>query len=250
MRANFALGASATAAALLLLPAIAVAQQQPTEPGWPLPIQNNPILGYASLNQNELRIGDGTTYRWDGEGWYGGNLNRLWVKSEGNLETSSGATNEAEVQALYSRAISPFFNLQLGVRYDFDPTPSRGWAAFGVEGLAPLGWDIDAFVFASDGGYLGARLEGYYNLYLTQRLVLQPQFELNAYSRADRPTRTGTGLSDADFGLRLRYQIRREFAPYIGVTYATVYGSSADFARETGHSISELRFVVGIHAWL
>jgi copper resistance protein B len=250
MRGRLGLEASAVAVSILLLPAVAAAQQQPTEPGWPSPINNNPLLGYAILNQNELRLGDDTTYRWDGEGWFGGNLNRLWVKSEGSLETSSGSTREAEVQALYSRAISPFFNLQMGTRYDFYPMPSRGWAALGIEGLAPLGWDIDAFVFASDGGHLGARLESYYDLYLTQRLVLQPQFELNAYSRADRLTLTGTGLSDGDFGLRLRYEIRREFAPYVGVTYETAFGSTADLEREVRQSSSQLRFVVGIHAWL
>lgn len=250
MRVKLALNASAVAVALLLLSEIAAAQQQPTEPGWPLPLNNNPVLGYASLNQNELRLGSDTTYRWDGEGWYGGNVNRLWFKSQGNFETSNAVADVAEVQGLYSRAISPFFNLQIGVRYNFYPTPSRGWAAFGVEGLAPLGWDINAFAFVSDGGHLGARLEGYDDLYLTQRLILQPQFELNAYSRADRPTLMGTGLTDGDFGLRLRYELRREFAPYIGVTYTSVFGSTADLGREAGISISELRVVLGIHAWL
>lgn len=230
-------------------PVAAFAQQQPAEPGWPQPVENDQSFGYAILKQNELRVGSPTSYRWEGEGWYGGDLNRLWVKSEGSVDTSSGTTDEAEVQGLYSRAVSAFFNLQGGVRYDFDPT-SRGWAALGVEGLAPLNWEIGAFVFASSGGHLGARLEGDYDLYLTQRLVLQPQFELNAYSRPDPAARIGTGLTDADFGLRLRYELRREIAPYIGVTYEAKYGATADIARAAGLSAGEARFVAGIRASL
>ena len=238
-----------TGVMLTVLPIAAYGQQQPAEPGWPQPVDNERLFGYGILNQNELRVGSTTAYRWEGEGWYGGDLSRLWIKSEGSLATSRGTLEEAEVQGLYSRAISAFFDLQAGIRYDFDPT-SRGWAALGIEGLAPLNWEVGAFAFAGDGGRIGARIEGYYDLRLTQRLVLQPQFELNAYSRADRLARTGSGLSDGDFGLRLRYEIRRQFAPYVGVTYEAKYGTAADMARSARESTSELRFVAGIRAWL
>ncbi len=231
-----------------LLPALAFAQQQPSEPGWPQPIENDRLFGYAMLNQNEVRVGDGTAYRWDGEAWYGDNLNRLWVKSEGSVDTATGTVEEGEVQGLYSRAISAFFNLQAGIRHNFDVSSSRNWAALGIEGLAPLNWDIDAFVFVSSSGHLGARFEGFYDLYLTQRLILQPQIELNAYSRPDRAAGIGTGLSDADFGMRLRYEIRRQFAPYIGVTYEAKYGSTADLARAAGASSGQVRFVAGVRA--
>ena len=232
-----------------LLPMASYGQQRPAEPGWPQPVDNERMFGYAMLNQNELRAGSTTSYRWDGEGWYGGDLSRLWIKSEGSLATSRGTLEEAEVQGLYSRAVSAFFDLQAGIRYDFDPT-SRGWAALGVEGLAPLNWQVGAFVFAGDGGRIGARVEGYYDLHLTQRLVLEPQFELNAYSHADRGARTGSGLSDGDFGLRLRYEIRRQFAPYVGVTYEAKYGTAADLARSAKEPTSELRLIAGIRAWL
>lgn len=233
----------------VLLPTAARGQQQPAEPGWPQPVDNARPLGYAMLNQNELRAGSITSYRWEGEGWYGGDLSRLWIKSEGRLATSSGALEEAEVQGLYSRAVSAFFDLQGGIRYDFDPA-SRGWAALGIEGLAPLNWQIGAFVFAAEGGRIGARIEGYHELHLTQRLVLEPQFELNAYSRADRIARTGGGLSDGDFGLRLRYEIHRQFAPYVGITYEAKYGTTADLARAAREPTSELRIIAGIRAWL
>lgn len=232
-----------------LLPIAAQAQQQPAEPGWPQPVDNGRLSGYALLNQNELRFGSTTGYRWEGEGWYGGDLSRFWIKSEGSVATSSATLEEAEVQGLYSRAVSAFFDLQAGIRYDFDPT-SRGWATVGIEGLAPLNWEVGAFVFAGDGGRVGARVEGHYDLHLTQRLVLQPQFELNAYSRADRMARAGSGLSDGDFGLRLRYEIRRQFAPYLGVTYEAKYGTAAALARAAREPTGELRLIAGIRAWL
>jgi Uncharacterized protein involved in copper resistance len=210
-----------------------------------------PLISYAMLNQNEWRTGDGvSTYRWEGEGWYGGNINRAWFKSEGNLDTNTGTLNEGEVQALGSHAITPFFNLQGGLRYDLPSAGvSRGWATFGVEGLAPMFVDLDAFVFASDNGQYSARLDGYYNLYITQRLVLQPQAELNWFSKADPRVARGAGLATLDSGLRLRYEFRRQFAPYIGITYEKKYGQSATLARRAGERSEDLRAVVGIRLW-
>jgi copper resistance protein B len=234
----------------LLLPAMAKSGQQPTKPGWPQPVENNRAFGYVALDQNELRVGEGQSlYRWDGEGWYGDNLNRAWFKTEGSLELDSGTFDEAEAQALYSRAISPFFNLQAGVRYDFNPTPSRAYGVISVEGLAPMFIETTAAIFIGDGGHYAARLEGYYDLWLTQRLVLQPQVEANFYSASERDRGIGSGFSDIDTGLRLRYEIRREIAPYIGVTYHGKFGQTADFARAKGESVDQVRFVVGLRVW-
>ncbi|HEX4024891.1 MAG TPA: copper resistance protein B [Steroidobacteraceae bacterium] len=239
------------AAAGGLLAIGAEAQQQPTQAGWPQPVHNDPLLGYAVVNQNELRTGDGSsTYRWDAEGWYGDNLNSAWVKTEGNLDTGTSALDEAEAQLLYSRAVSTFFDLQAGVREDFAPGPARSWGAVGIEGLAPLYWNIGAFAFVSDSEHLGARLEGYYDLLLTQRLILQPQFELNVYSRNDPRREIGAGFSDLDTGLRLRYEIRRELAPYIGVTYENRYGHTAALTRGQGAPIEQVRLALGIRARL
>jgi copper resistance protein B len=233
-----------------LLPVATRAGQQPTQPGWPQPVNNDRWFGYGILNQNELRAGEGQSiYRWDGEGWYGDNLNRAWFKSEGSLGLHTGTFDEAEAQALYSRAISPFFNLQGGVRYDFNPTPARAYGAFGVEGLAPMFLEMGAFGFVSDGGHCAARLEGHYDMRLSQRLVLQPQFEADLYSASERDRGIGSGFSELDTGLRLRYEIRRQFAPYIGVTYQSKFGQTADFARDAGESVSAVRFVVGVRVW-
>lgn len=233
------------------LPPFAACAQQPTEPGWPNAMNTNPLLGYAILHQNEIRTGTGTTvYRWDGEGWYGGNINRAWFKTEGNLDTRTGALDDTEAQALYSRAISPFFDLQAGARYDFGNMPGQGLAVIGVEGLTPLFFDVGAHAFIASNGHLGARIDGSYSLYVTQRLVLQPQIEMNFYSKQDARRGTGSGLSDIDTGLRLRYEVTREFAPYIGVVYESKYGGSAALARAVGQRTGGVRLTLGIRLWI
>lgn len=201
------------------------------------------------INLAELQIGDNHPgYRWDGEGWFGGDLNRFVVKSEGNGSASHGL-DEAEVQALYSRAVGPYFDLQAGVRQDIRPTPARTYATVGFEGLAPYWFQTEGALFLSNKGDLLGRLEGYYDQYITQRLVLQPRVELN-FAAQDVPNdKIGSGLSDAELGLRLRYEIRREFAPYIGVSWDRKVGRTADYARAEGENPSSLNFVIGIRAW-
>ena len=226
------------------------AAQQPTQPGWPQPMHNNLPFGYTVFNQNEIRArGDERVWRWDSESWYGGNINRFWIRSEGSLDTRSRKFDDAEAQALYSHAISPFFNLQTGARYAFTPGPSNGSAVFGVEGLAPLNWEVGAFAFISTGGHYAARIEGNYDLLLTQRLILQPQFEINFHSKDDARRGIGAGLSDLDSGIRLRYEIKRQFAPYIGLTFTKKYGRTADMAALKGAITEELRFTAGIRIW-
>lgn len=191
-------------------------------------------------------------YRWDGEAWFGGDINRFTLKSEGEgvLGGRSGTFMEtAEVQALYSRAIGPYFNLQGGVRYDFKPNPSRTYATIGVEGLAPYWFETEAALFLSNKGEVLGRVEGYYDQRITQRLVLQPRLELNLSAQNVPETRIGAGISNAEFGLRLRYEIRRQFAPYIGVSYDRKLGKTADYARADGESVKATSFVIGVRTW-
>ena len=188
------------------------------------------------------------SYRWEGEAWFGGDLNRFVVKSEGRGDFR-GKTGEAEVQALYSRAISPYFNLQGGVRYDIRPTPSRGYATIGIEGLAPYMFKVGGALFLSDRGDVLARAEGYYDQRITQRLILQPRVELNFAAQDIRATGIGAGLSDIELGLRLRYEIKREFAPYIGVSYDSKIGNTARFARADGERVSAASLVIGVRTW-
>lgn len=200
-----------------------------------------------NLAEVQARAGrDG--YRWDGEAWVGGDINRLWLKSEGE-----GAFREsvesAEVQALYSRAIGPYFNVQAGVRHDFQPSPTRTYATVGFEGLAPYMFEVEGALFLSNKGEVLGRLEGYYDQRLTQRLILQPRVEFNLSAQDVPEIRLGSGLTDAELGLRLRYEVSRQFAPYVGVSYQAKTGRTADFARADGKDPTTTSFVAGVRFW-
>jgi copper resistance protein B len=212
------------------------------------PVDDQHIFYHATLDEFEGRFGRDNSLRWEGEAWAGTDQNRLWLKSEG--EVANGAVEDGQQQLLYSRPISTYFDVQLGTRYDLDSRPGRGWAALGIEGLAPLFFHVSATAYASDTGHYAAKLEGSYDQLLTQRLILQPQIEMNFYTKDDPVRLTGSGLADIDTGLRLRYEISRKFAPYIGVTYAAKFGRTASFARDAGESSGDLRFSFGVRAWL
>ena len=201
------------------------------------------------FNLAEIQFRNGrNAFEWNGQGWYGGDIDRLWIKSEGDGEFGH-SVERAEVQALYSHAIDPYFNLQGGIRYDFKPNPSRVYATVGIEGLSPSFFELEGALFLSNKGELLARAEGYYDQRITQRLILQPRAELNFAAQNTRETRTGAGLSDAEIGLRLRYDIRREFAPYVGVQYRRAFGNAARYFREAGEDPKGWSLLTGIRAW-
>jgi copper resistance protein B len=206
-------------------------------------------ISKVMINIAEYQAGPGGGgYRWDGRGWYGGDINRLVVKAEGEGNGNDGV-EAAEVQALYSRAIARYTDAQIGIRHDFAPGPERTYVAVGLETLLPYWFEVEGAAFLSDKGDLIGRLEGSYDLQLTQRIVLQPQAELR-WSAQDIPELgTGSGISHAELGLRLRYEIKREFAPYIGVAYERTFGRTSDFARARGENVESTRFVVGIRTW-
>ncbi|HEY9091371.1 MAG TPA: copper resistance protein B [Parasphingorhabdus sp.] len=192
------------------------------------------------------RSGD-DAYLWDVQGYYGGDINKLWFKSEG--EGSFGeSTEQAEVQALYSRAITPFFDLQAGVRHDF-AGPDRTHAVIGIQGLAPYMFEIDGAAFLSDKGDLTARIEAEYDQRLTDRLILQPRAEMNLSAQDIPELGIGAGIDSVELGLRLRYEIKREFAPYIGIEQEWKTGNSADYARLSGEDPSVTNYVVGVRFW-
>lgn len=187
-------------------------------------------------------------YRLDGEAWLGGDSDRLVVKSEGEGDVR-GALGSAEVRALYSHAIGPYFNLQGGVRQDIRPTPARTYATLGIAGLAPYWFEVEAAAFISTHGELLARLEGYYDQRITQRLILQPRAELNVSAQRVRAVGIGSGLTAADLGLRLRYEIRRELAPYVAVTWERRLGDTARLARASGQDTGGPALALGIRGW-
>ena len=200
----------------------------------------------VNLAEVQFRPGrDG--YRWDGEFWSGGDVDRLTVKSEG--EGAFGGDAGGEVQLLYSRAVGPYFNLQAGVRQDIAPGPDRTYASVGFEGLAPYWFDVEGAVFLSDRGDVLARLEGYYDQRITQRLILQPRVELNLSAQDVPSAGIGTGVTDAEAGLRLRYEIAREVAPYVGVSWERQFGDTARFSRARGDDTGGFSFVAGVRTW-
>jgi copper resistance protein B len=199
------------------------------------------------LAEYQIRKGrDG--YRWEGEGWLGGDINRLVVKSEGEGTAHEGL-DSAEGRLLYSRALDPYWNLQAGVRHDFNPKPSRTYATIGFEGLAPYWFELEGALFLSDKGDLLARIEASYDQRLTQRLILQPRAEFNFAAQDMAGQGVGSGLVDAELGLRLRYEVVREFAPYVGFTYEGKAGDTRRFARAAGDDVRSTGFVIGVRAW-
>ncbi|WBY07033.1 copper resistance protein B [Sphingomonas sp. 7/4-4] len=211
--------------------------------------QGGQIFHQIMFNLAEYRARQGRDgYHWDGEAFVGGDIDRLWLKSEG--EGAFGERLEsAEVQALYSHAIGPYFNLQAGVRQDFGRGPDRTYATVGFEGLAPYMFEVEGALFLSTKGDLLGRLEGYYDQRITQRLILQPRVELNLAPQDVPENRIGAGLTDAELGLRLRYEITRQFAPYVGVAWEAKTGRTADFARADGEDPTTTSFVAGLRIW-
>ncbi|MBI1182133.1 MAG: copper resistance protein B [Alphaproteobacteria bacterium] len=208
-----------------------------------------PLLS-VQADRLEYQSNDGSPLLlWDVRGWYGGDRDKLWVRSEGTYLFDGGAVDEAEVQARYSRAVSPYFDLQIGVRQDFGPGPSRTHGVIGIQGLAPHWFEIDAALFVSDHGDLTARLEAEYDLFLTQRLILQPRLELDVAFQDVAELGIGSGLSSVAAGARLRYEIDRQFAPYVGVSWTRKLGGTADFARASGEAPGGVSFVAGVRWW-
>ncbi len=198
----------------------------------------------------EYTFGDGESdLVWEGQGWIGGDLNKFWIKTEGHYEFDESDLDEFELQLLYSRAISSFWELQAGVRHDFEPDPSRSYATIGLQGLAPQWFELDAGFFLSDKGDLSARLEAEYELRLTQRLLLQPRLEINAAFSDDTAIGVASGLSTAEAGIRLRYEFRREIAPYIGVSWNHAFGDTRELLRSGGESSSEFLWLIGLRFW-
>lgn len=186
-------------------------------------------------------------YLWDFQGYYGSTTERLWFKSEG--EGAFGSSPEdAEVQALYAKAIAPFWDVQAGVRHDI-AGPDTTHAVIGVQGLAPYMFEVDAALFVSHRGDVTARIEGELDQRITQRLILQPRIEANLSAQDIPELGIGAGLDQIEAGVRLRYEIAREFAPYIGIEQSWRTGKGADYARATGEDPSATSLVAGIRFW-
>lgn len=210
---------------------------------------DDPLVGMLLVDRLEYRHarGGGSAVAVDGEAWYGRNFDKLWLKFEG--ERAAGRLHDFRGEALWSHALAPFWDAQVGVRHDFGAGSGRTWAAFGVEGLAPYRFETEATLYVGQGGRTAARIAFEYEARVTQRLVLQPSLEANFYGRDDPGRGLGAGLSDVEAGLRLRYEIRREFAPYLGLVRQQRFGRSRGYARALGDSDADWQFVAGVRVW-
>ncbi len=211
-------------------------------------VHDSAINSYFVADKLEWQdANDGSALAWDLSGWIGGDIDRLLLRSEG--ERTNGKTEEAEVQALWGHAISSSWDVVAGARQDFKPGAPQTWAAFGLQGQAISDLDVQATAFIGEAGQTAARLEADYDLLLTNDLILQPTGELNFYDKNDPQRGNGSGLSTSELGLRLRYEITPQFAPYVGVTWNRSYGKTADYAREDDEDVAEARLVVGLRLW-
>src|SRR5690606_28747167 len=213
------------------------------------PMQHAPeINSYVVFNRLEAWDADpGTGQAWEGEAWIGSDLNRLWLRSE--VERSGGRTDEAELEVFYGRSVSRWWDVLAGIKHDFQPGDSQTWAAFGVQGLAPMKFDVSATAYVGESGQTAVNVEAAYEILLTNRLILQPLVEITAFGKDDSQRGVGSGLSSVEAGARLRYEINRRFAPYVGVSHERVYGNTADLRRADGENTPDTRLVAGVRIW-
>lgn len=194
-----------------------------------------------------VNLSEGNSATYDAQAWFGRYYNRLVLKAEGDI--ANGQLENASTELLWGHAIATYWDTQVGVRYDSGDGPNRGWLAFGVQGLAPYWFEVDATAYVGENGRTALAVEAEYELLLTQKLILQPRVETNLYSNNDPARGLGSGLSDLAVGLRLRYEIRREFAPYIGVEWVRKFGGTEDLALAAGQDANEVRGVAGVRFW-
>lgn len=220
---------------------------------WPAPVEDQ-RFGFLLVDQLEYRVREGAdTVRWEAVSWYGGDYNRLWLKTEGDWRATGERGGEAEIQALYGKLIAPFWDLQIGVRYDqfsgvgFDR--SRSFAVIGLQGLAPYRFEVEPALFVSEDGDVSARLTATYEVLLTQRLILQPRLDFDAALRSAEKFGVGDGINSVGLGLRLRYEITREFAPYLGIHWLRRFGETAEFAQRDGGRVEDTAVVIGARVW-
>lgn len=208
-------------------------------------MEDDPVITKVMIDQLEKRMTDGDDpLIFEGQAWIGKDLNKFVIKAD--AEQVNGTTEELELQALYSKAIAPYWDFQVGMRQDIKPAPDRSWFVIGFQGLAPYWFEVDTALFIGESDQVGLRFSAEYELLFTQRLILTPEIEVNFHSKDDALTGVGSGLSDSRLGLRLRYEIKREIAPYIGINWDKKYGSTATM---TTGKVSDTQVVVGIRSW-
>lgn len=227
---------------------------KPLPSGWEPAVHDRMIHTFTLFEKAEFRTGDAPDAAvFDAQGWIGGDYQRFWWKAEGEQETKDAKAGEFEVQGLYSRLVSPFWDFQTGVRIDRQYRgPSRDTNAYfviGLEGLAPYWFEIEPTLFVSEKGKASFRFTASYEQLITQRLVVEPRIDLNAAFQDDAKRHVAAGFNDVEVGMRLRYDITRQLSPYVGLTWRRLLGGTAGLARRGGEDISTTSLVFGLRTW-
>lgn len=210
-------------------------------------MNDDPFLSKVMIDRFEVRQGDhGNPVVLEADAWFGKSVDKLWLKTD--IEAVDGELEEAQLQVLYNRAISPFWDVQAGIRHDFKPL-KRTWAALGVQGTAPYFIETDATLFLGKSGQTALNVSAEKEIMLTQKTVLIPEVAMTIYGKDDHELGVGSGVSDLNVGLRLSHEFRREFAPYIGVNWSKKLGKTADLAEHHGDKTQDTEFLLGIQAW-
>ncbi len=213
-------------------------------------VHDNQIFATFIGDRLEYQSGEGKDIMlWDVQAWAGTDYNKLWFKSEGTWLIDDEKVEEAEAELLFSRNVASFWDLQMGVRHDFKPDPDRTFAAFGIQGLAPYWFEIEVTAYLSEDGDASIALEAEYDILLSQRLILQPRLETGFAFQEVEEYGVGQGFTDIELGLRLRYEIWREFAPYIGVSWHRKIGETENLAEAEGEDTDVTSFVAGVKFW-
>ncbi|MEZ5287326.1 MAG: copper resistance protein B [Vicinamibacterales bacterium] len=212
-------------------------------------LHDDQLHGYVLVDQLEWETTRGETgLGWDSKGWVGFDRDRLWFRAEG--QRAGSRVTDAQTHLFYGRAVSRWWNVLGGIRQDFRPGPAQTWAAVGVQGLAPYWIEMEATAYLGASGRNHLRVEAEYELLLSNRLVLQSNVETELYGKEDPAHFRGAGLATVDAGIRLRYLIRRELAPYVGVVWHNKYFGTADLARAQGERTSGARLALGVRFWM
>lgn len=207
-------------------------------------MDDDPFVWMVTADRLEWQQGD--AFAWEGSAWFGHDRGRLWLRSEGKRE--QGHSSEGSIEALWGKPVNAWWDVLAGVRHDIGHD-GQDWLALGIQGLAPYKFEVQASVYLGEHGQSMLQAEAEYELLLTNKLILQPRIEASAHGRSDASRGIGSGLGDVHAGLRLRYEVRREFAPYIGIERAWRFGKTADFTRAAGDDVHETRWVAGLRFW-
>jgi len=211
-------------------------------------MNDDPLLTFFKADQFEIRDSDeGNLLVWELDAWLGKDLNKFWIKVTG--ESVDGDVESQEIDLLYSKAVNAYWDLQMGLRTDIEASPKENWIGVGLMGIAPYTIEMDMSAFTNKDGIINLRLQAEYEYMFSQRLVLVPEIELNAYTDNDDALGISSGLANIEIGLRLSYEIIREFAPYIGINYEAALGSTADKIKAGGGNASETQLLLGVRAW-